>query len=398
MLSLTVGHVCPNWEMCMRALILSATLVAGTFTLVACNKMTSPTAPTGTIALSGNLAFGTVTVNTTATSTMTISNGGSSAVTVTGIAFPGGFTGNWSGGTIAAGGSQPVVVTFAPTAATAYSGAITVTATQVSTPATMTATGTGATAPTFTLSGVVTETPPTVSTVLVGARVTFLDGANAGKFAVSDSKGVYQITGLSNGGYTVSVTLAGYVSVARPVGIDGNTTLNLQMDPGSPRTGFGAGEYRVNTDIPPGRYFTDPVDGCHWNRLRGFGGMQADIIASAQVDFDAAQWIVDIASSDAGFQTDPNCGRWSRTATLGAQTSITKGKWLVGTQVSAGTYRSSASPGCYWERLNNFSGEISAVIVNEFVSSSGTQLITIASTDVGFSTNNECGAWTRVTP
>jgi hypothetical protein len=348
------------------------------------------------MALTGNLAFGPVTINATANQTLTISNGGTAALTVTGIAFPSGFSGNWSGGTIAAGGSQPVVVTFAPTAANAYSGTISVTATQVSTPATMTATGNGVTAPVFTLSGLVTETPPTVSTVLVGARVTILDGANAGLSAVTDSRGAYAIVGVSNGGHTVSVVLTGYVSRASPVGIDGNTILNLQMDPTSARTSFGAGEYRVNSEIPPGRYFTDPVDGCHWQRLKGFGGTQADILASAQIDFDAAQWIVDILPTDAGFQTDPNCRSWSKTAALGAQSSITKGKWLVGSQVSPGTYRASAGSGCYWERLSNFTGDNSAWIANEFASSAGTQLVTIASTDVGFSTNSECGAWTKV--
>ena len=138
------------------------------------------------------------------------------------------------------------------------------------------------------------------------------------------------------------------------------------------------------------------MDGCNWKRLSGFGGTQGEVLASAVIDFDAAQWIVDIASTDAGFQTDPNCGRWSKTPALGLQSSITKGKWLVGSQVSAGTYRASASPGCYWERLSKFSGDISAVIVNEFVSGAGSQVITILPTDVGFSTNNECGAWTRV--
>lgn len=381
----------------MRVLLLSAAIVAGAFTVTACNKDSSPTAPTpATVALTGNLAFGNVTVNTAATSTMTISNTSSTALTVTSVTFPSGFTGNWSSGTIAAGAQQPVVVTFAPSAAIGYSGSITVTANQLTTPATASVSGTGVATPTFTLTGTITETPPTITTPVVGARVEFVDGANQGKFGVSDSRGVYQVTGLSNGGYTVLVTLTGYTSVSRPVGIDGNSTLNIQMDPVGQRSSFGAGDYRVNTDIPPGRYFTDPVDGCNWKRLSGFGGTQAEILASAQIDFDAGQWVVDILATDVGFQTGANCGRWSRTAALGSQTSITKGKWLVGAQVSPGTYQAAAGPGCYWERLSKFTGDISAVIVNEFVSSAGTQLVTIAATDVGFSTNNECGPWTRV--
>ena len=381
----------------MRALVLSVAIVGCALSLAACSKAASPTGPTSVaIALSGNLAFGSITINQSATSTMTVSNTGSSAVTVSSITFPSGFAGNWSSGTIAAGGSQPVVVTFSPTALTAYSGAVTVTASQLSAPLTMTASGTGTAVATFTLSGVVTETPPTVSTVLAGARVTILDGANAGKGATSDARGEYQIAGVVNGGYTVSVTLAGYVSVARPVGIDGNTTLNLRLDPTSPRTGFSGGDYRVGVDMPPGRYLTDPVDGCNWQRLSGFGGTQSEILASAQIDFDAGQWVVDILATDLGFHTDSKCGRWSTTAAQGAQSGIAKGKWLVGSQVSPGTYRASSTAGCYWERLSKFTGDNGAIIVNEFASAAGTQLVTIAATDVGFSTNAECGPWTRV--
>ena len=78
-----------------------------------------------TIRLSGDLAFGKVDVNTTATRTLTIYNDGNRALAVSGISYPAGFSGAWSG-TIAAGGSQAVTVTFAPTSEQSYSGTITV--------------------------------------------------------------------------------------------------------------------------------------------------------------------------------------------------------------------------------------------------------------------------------
>lgn len=56
---------------------------------------------------------------------MTISNSGNASLTVSGIGYPTGFSGNWSG-TIPSGGSRAVTVTFAPLAATAYSGTIVV--------------------------------------------------------------------------------------------------------------------------------------------------------------------------------------------------------------------------------------------------------------------------------
>ena len=71
--------------------------------------------PTRIIALSGNLAFGNVAVNTTATRTLTIGNTGTAPLTVSGISYPAGFSGNFASGTIAPGGSQSVTVTFAPT-------------------------------------------------------------------------------------------------------------------------------------------------------------------------------------------------------------------------------------------------------------------------------------------
>ena len=90
---------------------------------------TTPT-PTSTVSLTGNLSFGNVIVGSTATSTLTISNTGAAPLTVTGISYPPGYTGSFTSGTIAAGASQAVTVTFAPTAAQSYSGTITVTGNQ----------------------------------------------------------------------------------------------------------------------------------------------------------------------------------------------------------------------------------------------------------------------------
>jgi hypothetical protein len=77
------------------------------------------------IALSGNLAFGQVDVGSTASATLTISNPGNATLTVSGIDYPPGFSGAWSG-TIPPVSSQAVTVTFAPTAAVSYSGTLTV--------------------------------------------------------------------------------------------------------------------------------------------------------------------------------------------------------------------------------------------------------------------------------
>ena len=66
---------------------------------------------TRVIGLSGDLAFGSVTVGTTPNRTLTISNSGNSALAVSGITYSSGFSGAWSGA-VAAGRSQPVTVTL----------------------------------------------------------------------------------------------------------------------------------------------------------------------------------------------------------------------------------------------------------------------------------------------
>lgn len=82
-------------------------------------------AVTRIIGVGGSLAFGSVLTGTTATAALTILNSGNSALTVTNIIYPTGFSGAWSG-TLAAGEQTNVVVTFAPTLGQAYGGAIAV--------------------------------------------------------------------------------------------------------------------------------------------------------------------------------------------------------------------------------------------------------------------------------
>ena len=381
----------------MRTLYLSVAFIT-LVVITGCGKDKTPTAPTPTSAMSlaGNMAFGTVTVGTTATSVLTLGNTGRGELSVTRVTYPTGFSGTFTSGTIPANGSQAITVTFSPTAVQSYSGSITVTGNQATGTNTMAASGTGVALATFTLSGIVTETPPTTSTVLAGVRVAFVDGANQGKSATTGADGRYTITGVVNGGYTVSATLAGYTAVALPVGINGNTTLDFRLDPLAARTQFGPGQYRLTSDIPVGRYYSDPSNGCHFQRVRGFGGTPADAISDTIINYDANQWIVDLIATDAGFVTDANCGTWFMTPRRGLLTSITPGTWIVGAQITPGTYRADNSgQGCYWTRLSSFTGAFDAVIASAFVVSSGVQLVTIANTDVGFSTSVECGTWTR---
>jgi hypothetical protein len=174
-------------------------------------------------------------------------------------------------------------------------------------------------------------------------------------------------------------------------------TIGASVPPAPPQgPSFGPGQYRVNVDIAPGRYYTVPVSGCYWERQSGFSGSLNDVIANEFVSFDAGQWIVDILSSDRGFETDSQCGVWFSTPRRGAQSTIAPGVWLVGAQIAPGTYRVNAGSGCYWARLRDFTGNISGIIDNEFVSNGGQQFVTISLSDAGFENDADCGTWSRV--
>jgi len=91
------------------------------------------------------------------------------------------------------------------------------------------------------------------------------------------------------------------------------------------------------------------------------------------------------ALQDAGFVTDVNCGQWSTTPRRGLANAIEPGMWIIGAQITPGTYRAeNAIAGCYWQRLNAFTGTLDAIIANQLTSSAGGQLVTIANTDIGF--------------
>ncbi len=114
--------------------------VSGTSTM-ACSG--TGIAQSRVIALSGDLAFGDVEINTTSQKIITIQNTGNSALTVTGISYPQGFSGNWSGVVAANGGTQQVTVTFSPTDARGYGGTVTVASNATAGDNTMAASGQG---------------------------------------------------------------------------------------------------------------------------------------------------------------------------------------------------------------------------------------------------------------
>jgi alpha-tubulin suppressor-like RCC1 family protein len=116
------------------------------------------------IALSGNMTFGVVPVNTMSNSTLTISNLGNTSLSVTNIAFPTGFSGVWSNMTIGPSNAQAITVSFSPTAVSNYTGNITVSSDATSGTGTIAASGFGATSNLFLT--VITNGAGTVAPVL----------------------------------------------------------------------------------------------------------------------------------------------------------------------------------------------------------------------------------------
>ncbi len=94
------------------------------------------------IGVSGNLAFGNVTMGAVATNTLTITNAGNIALTVTNIDYPSRFSGAWTG-IVSPGGASNVTVSFAPVALTNYGGTISVQSDAVDGDGAIMASGTG---------------------------------------------------------------------------------------------------------------------------------------------------------------------------------------------------------------------------------------------------------------
>jgi hypothetical protein len=153
------------------------------------------------------------------------------------------------------------------------------------------------------------------------------------------------------------------------------------------------GIWEVGVDIKAGTYrMREPSSFCYWARLKGFDGTLNDIIANGNES--DAYGVVTIKSTDAGFESN-GCYEWSTDLSRVTDSKSHldyDGTYIVGTDLSAGKWKSTGGDFCYWARLSAFTGVTSAILANGIPD--GPTIVTIKSTDKGFTTTG-CGEWQR---
>ena len=159
-------------------------------------------------------------------------------------------------------------------------------------------------------------------------------------------------------------------------------------------TTFGDGVWTVPGEVAAGTYRnSSSAAACYWARLNGLGGTLADVITS---NFTFEIDIVTVEAGDVGFESG-GCGTWS--TDLSPRTSSTTapfagGAFQVGSEIAAGTWRNSdSSGGCYWERVEGWSGSLDDIVINSFSTTAGT--VAIAPSDAGFFSEG-CGTWSKI--
>jgi zinc-ribbon domain len=161
---------------------------------------------------------------------------------------------------------------------------------------------------------------------------------------------------------------------------------------GSSHQTFADGQQVVGTDIQPGTYRTRTgSSGCYWEREKDFSNNLGSILANDNTDAPA---VVTILATDKGFKST-NCGTWTDdlSAITSDPTSFGDGTYIVGTDIQAGTYRSSGQSSCYWERESDFTGGgVGSIIANDNTDTPA--VVTIDASDKGFKSHN-CGTWTK---
>jgi len=187
---------------------------------------------------------------------------------------------SFSSGTIAAGGSQPVTIQFAPTAAQSYSGTLTVNGDQTSGTNTISISGTGTLAglPLFTVVGVVSEASG--GAPIGGANVRINDGPYTGRSSSTDGNGYYSIAGV-NGAISLIASKAGYDSTVRFLTLSSDTRFDMTMGRTAPpwsQSGTGDSVFNMPTSVSRVRITATPASSCQNFAVKIAGRLIVNVI------------------------------------------------------------------------------------------------------------------------
>src|SRR5579862_2776984 len=178
--------------------------LTGAGTPAAKSSSTSTSASSGTLAASAtSLSFGNVAPGSTSPQTLTLSNTGAAAVTISQATVTGtGFSvvGGMSSVSIAAGQNHAFQVQFAPTSAGSVSGSISISSDATNSPLAISLSGTGA-------AGLAISTQPANQSVTAGQTATFsVVATGSGTLSYQWKKSGAAISGATAASYTTPVT------------------------------------------------------------------------------------------------------------------------------------------------------------------------------------------------
>jgi hypothetical protein len=134
---------------------------------------------------------------------------------------------------------------------------------------------------------------------------------------------------------------------------------------------------------------------CYWERLRNTSGQFSGIIENGIET--SGRVFLQVLPTDRAVSSN-GCGNWdiAKATSYNTNRATAKpGAYRVRTDLLPGTYTAPGGSFCYWERLRSWTGNLAGIVANNI--GPGRQVVTIASTDTGFSSHG-CGNWTRTGP
>jgi hypothetical protein len=194
-------------------------------------------------------------------------------------------------------------------------------------------------------------------------------------------------TGANGGAIEILATDKGFSSRCTWYRIDPS----VLATPTATKNTIASGMWFIGAEVKPGIYRT-ATKGCYYSLLSGFQGEIDDIIVNGSSGDNGG--ILEITATDKAISSRCDWTLITVDAIRSGTTSSTKiesGQWIVGGEISPGTYRTTASD-CYYSRLSGFRGDIDDIIANGSTPKNG-GIIEISASDLSFS--SRC-SWSKL--